>query len=703
MGQTCSVMADGDVLCWGSAVQGMLGTPEILVRGRGAPLPAPTRVPLSTPAVSVAAGGAHGCAVGRDAFVYCWGSNGQGQLGRMGDGGPAPQRVSALPGLRALAVTAGAAHSCALALDRTVACWGDTPLRRVPLPETDSIVSLSSAAAHNCAVGGSGRIYCWGSGYVIVSGIEALPGRIAALDLPDGERAVMVSAGGEVSDFGATRHDCAVSVAGRVFCWGEVVARAAVDPAVRVSHRPVEMRLPAGVRARSVAVGARHLCVVSSAGELFCAGENRWGQAGAHLAEPVVGMTPVPLPGAVSVAELGSFHSCAIAGGRLYCWGADDDGQRGVTPADLEAGTVALPAARRAVRIRAGPHDVCAATDRGETYCWGGAGDDARGSPRRMRVASARGLQDLVRGADRVCVLPARGPLSCADPATGRPVPAEAPGLEIRDLEIGLENRVFEVTIDTEHRCALDGQGGIRCWGTHGNASGVLGTREPRPPAARDQPVDVPLPASFRPRALALGPDHACALGEGGEVLCWGRDLACCVRRGEAPPRPTAVPLPEWFRAERIAAGRDHACAAGGGQVVCWGNEFLRRPRAAGTTEPRPRPVELPPDTRVAALTAGYHHTCAAAADGAVYCWGVNERGQLGDGSRADSRTPVRARVSEPVVDLAAGVAHTCALTGTGAVRCWGSNDHGQRGDGTDTHPARPAEVDLRFAAPAAP
>jgi alpha-tubulin suppressor-like RCC1 family protein len=703
MNHTCSVTADGGVLCWGSAAHGVLGTSEILVRGQGVPLSAPNRVPLQTPAVSVAAGGAHSCAVGRDGFVYCWGSNGQGQLGGIGSGGPEPRRVSAHPRLRAVAVTAGAAHSCALTPDAAVACWGDTPLRRVPLPATDSIVGLASAAVHNCAVGNSGRIYCWGTSYGMVTGIEALPGRIAVLDLPGRERAVMVSAGGGVSDFGASRHDCAVSAAGRVFCWGEVVARAAVDTTVRFSHRPVEMRLPAGISARSVAAGSGHLCVVSRAGGLFCAGDNRWGQAGGDPAERVVGMTPVALPGVVSRVDLGSFHSCAIAESRLYCWGADVTGQRGVSPADLVPSTAAFPAARRAVRIRSGPDDVCAVTDRAETYCWGGAGDHEQLSPRRMRVAAARGIRDLARGAGRVCVLPGNGRLSCADPATGRPVPAEAPGIGIRDLEIGLANRIFEVTIADEHRCALDDQGAVRCWAGHDNASGVLGTRERPPPAARNQPVTVPLPSSFRPRSLALGPDYSCALGLDGEVLCWGRNLECCGRGGEAPPRPTPVGLPEAFRAEMIAAGRDHACAAGGGQVVCWGNEFLRRPRVARTVETRARRVELPPDTRVAALAAGYHHTCVAATDGSVYCWGVNERGQLGDGSRADSRIPVRALRSERVVDLAAGVAHTCALTGTGIVRCWGSNDRGQRGDGTYTSPERPAEIDLRIAAPMPP
>ena len=77
---------------------------------------------LSGPAVAIALGGAHSCAIIQGGTVMCWGLNSDGQLGN-GSQTDAHLPV-AIPGLTGVTqVSAGEVHTCAITNGR-VACWG---------------------------------------------------------------------------------------------------------------------------------------------------------------------------------------------------------------------------------------------------------------------------------------------------------------------------------------------------------------------------------------------------------------------------------------------------------------------------------------------------------------------------------------------------------------------------------------------------
>jgi alpha-tubulin suppressor-like RCC1 family protein len=91
---TCALLSNGDVKCWGNNASGEVGDGTISTRTAPGP-----RVPLAAPAVAVACGASHTCALLATGAVQCWGDN---MLGQLGNGGvptesPTPVTVVGIP------------------------------------------------------------------------------------------------------------------------------------------------------------------------------------------------------------------------------------------------------------------------------------------------------------------------------------------------------------------------------------------------------------------------------------------------------------------------------------------------------------------------------------------------------------------------------------------------------------------------------
>jgi len=80
-------------------------------------------VVLNLTDVRLSAGFGHACAVARGA-MYCWGDNSNGQLGVAGGDAGTGQAPVTVAGGPWVAPAAGSAHTCALATDGGVWCWG---------------------------------------------------------------------------------------------------------------------------------------------------------------------------------------------------------------------------------------------------------------------------------------------------------------------------------------------------------------------------------------------------------------------------------------------------------------------------------------------------------------------------------------------------------------------------------------------------
>eukprot|EP00753_Platysulcus_tardus_P011898 PLAT3322.4.p1 GENE.PLAT3322.4~~PLAT3322.4.p1 ORF type:complete len:2017 (-),score=886.30 PLAT3322.4:81-5990(-) len=225
---TCGIARNGSAVCWGENMYGKARAPGSICRD---PQQAATtnivtkqarnEVTCRSSAVftDVAAGVSHSCALeARDLSATCFGLNTHGQLGL--DRGDELYETGSfgVPGPFTQLVV-GLTHSCGLLLDGGVRCWGSDAEGQASPPAGLRAVRLSSGLLHTCAVRlpdaslADGGIVCWGSNTV------------GQLGPPDGIPARFVEvAAGEYHTCGLVAEDALLLidvVAGSVLCWGE--------------------------------------------------------------------------------------------------------------------------------------------------------------------------------------------------------------------------------------------------------------------------------------------------------------------------------------------------------------------------------------------------------------------------------------------------------------------------------------------------
>jgi alpha-tubulin suppressor-like RCC1 family protein len=173
---TCAIVGSG-VDCWGSDVYGQLGVNMPLLGVGRVALPV---VSLGGTVTTLALGGAHTCAVISGGVVQCWGNNSFG--GQLGDNTKTDRRTPVnVANLTSavMAITAGAAHTCALTTGGGAICWGNnnsgqlgdnsmvehlTPADVLGL--TSGLSSIAAGESHTCALTTAGGVKCWGfNGY----------------------------------------------------------------------------------------------------------------------------------------------------------------------------------------------------------------------------------------------------------------------------------------------------------------------------------------------------------------------------------------------------------------------------------------------------------------------------------------------------------------------------------------------------------
>jgi alpha-tubulin suppressor-like RCC1 family protein len=235
--------------------------------------------------------------------------------------------------------------SCGITAANDIYCWDATywearPLLLLPVTGAPRVKSVSVGMDHVCAIDLDNKLWCWGSSRYAQTGVpqfqSASPHRVA----PD-LFFQQVSAGG--------RHTCAIDISGDAYCWGanatgelgapsseSCPSRGATTPC-RSSPRKIETSLKflaiaagsAGVDV-SFFVPHSHTCAITTTLEMFCWGNNEFGQLGDGTTSPRSDPTKVATQLRFRSVTAGFGHTCGTTtDGKAYCWGRNGTGELG--------------------------------------------------------------------------------------------------------------------------------------------------------------------------------------------------------------------------------------------------------------------------------------------------------------------------------------------------------------------------------------
>ncbi len=272
----CVRTTAGVARCWGFNAVGMVGDGTKIDRLK------PTTVKgLKAGVKDVQAVWDHSCAVTTGGAVKCWGHNGDGELG---DG----SLIKRVTPVQVVGLTSGVAQvslgfdsGCALKNAGTVWCWGyngngqlgtgDRQSHRTPVDTgLSGITQISAGWDHTCAVTTGGGVKCWGQGKHGEIGDGAKSDRLVPTDVTGlGGTATAVSAGFD--------HTCALLTGGAVKCWGNNTTGELGNGTTIDSTHPVTVT---GLSAKSISAGFNHTCAVTTGGAAMCWGANESGELG---------------------------------------------------------------------------------------------------------------------------------------------------------------------------------------------------------------------------------------------------------------------------------------------------------------------------------------------------------------------------------------------------------------------------------------
>lgn len=318
-------------------------------------LPAPREVYGGyTDWTKIYSGAGHSCGL-RGNTAYCWGENNNGQLGTGNNtdllipglvaGGYTDWVALAMGGINE---TTQVEHTCGVRSNGRLYCWGHNGDGQLGSNNNTSYnapnevngattdwAMVSAGAWHTCALKTTGRLYCWGWGNNGALGTGSYTTRLIPFEVSGvATDWAFVDAGGQ--------NTCAIKTTGRLYCWG-VNGNGSIGNGNTTQYNTPQEVSGATTDWVKVSVGHRAACGIRTSGRLYCWGFGGYGQLG-NGTLTVTQNTPTEVSGGftdwVEVAVGGGANAfpsssssantwgrvCAIrSNGILYCWG-DGDG-----------------------------------------------------------------------------------------------------------------------------------------------------------------------------------------------------------------------------------------------------------------------------------------------------------------------------------------------------------------------------------------
>ena len=302
---TCAIASNGLAYCWGLNDGGELGNNSTI--NSSVPSPVNTSGVLSGKTIKfIAAGRRHTCAVASDDLAYCWGYNGNGSGGGLGNNSVASSLVpvavytgGVLSGKTIKFITAGTDRTCAIASDNQAYCWGSNSggslgnnsytVTSVPVAvytagvlSGKTVRSIAAGMWYTCAIASDNQAYCWG--YAGFGGLgnnstatAYVPVAVYTAGVLSGKTLVGAIMVGQDNTF-------AIASDNQAYSWGINGSQGRLgNNSTTHSYVPVGVYTAgvlSGLTIKSITAARDHACVIASNNQIYCWGYNVYGQLG---------------------------------------------------------------------------------------------------------------------------------------------------------------------------------------------------------------------------------------------------------------------------------------------------------------------------------------------------------------------------------------------------------------------------------------
>lgn len=300
------------------------------------------------------------------------------------------------------------------------------------------------------------------------------------------------------------------------------------------------------------------------------------------------------------------------------------------------------------------------------------------------------GYSQVVAGSSHSCAINGSGGVECwGSNASGQLGNGGTANSAFPVQVSGLESGVKSISASYDHTCAVTAGGGVKCWGL--GTSGRLGNGGS---AVARTPVDV-TGLTSGVMSVSAGESHTCVVTTAGGAKCWG--LGSNGRLGNSSNSSSSTPVDVTGLTSDVASigvGRDFSCAVTvTGGARCWGYNAYGRLGNGSTTDRNYPVIPTGLSEGISAISGGSAHACALKTTGEAVCWGYGADGRLGNGKKSNVTTPVTVSGGADYASITVGGGYACATTKDGAAKCWGYNANGRLGDGTTTDRSVPTAV----------
>lgn len=505
--------------------------------------------------------------------------------------------------------------------------------------------------SHTCAVR-FGKLYCWG---------DNKRGQLGDGTLISKSKPVLVIDGGVTAVAAGDTNTCAI-VSGALKCWGFGI----VDRTVSSTHVIVH---PTGVR--QVDSGFNHTCFVAGS-DLFCFGENQWGQLGQGRTDSNFTAAPQRvLSGTIDSLTVSAGFACAVVSKQTQCWGLNDQGQLANGNTTNQSTPVSISSLNETKSVQSGLQHACAVSMSGTLRCWGANYDGQIGNEQRSNLpvtnpflVQISNVQSIALGFAHSCAL-VESKLSCWGNNSLGQFGSGLTTSFLKPTQIGTLTW-SGLSSRWNTNCGVSDGLTVSCWGQ--NNLGQVGNNLV---GTKYSPVKI---SSAPADSLAAGDSHSC-MTVSGNLSCWGANFAGQLGTGTLDSTKSVTAAASAFAgAQKVIVGPSNSCIISSGALKCWG---LNQSGQLGTTSEFLQ-IFVAMSSGVTAAAVGGSHICAIRNSSELWCIGNNNFGQLGIGT-AGNRNVMTRVIASGVTDVAAGLNHTCAVV-SGALKCFGANNSGQLG-----------------------